>query len=126
MPRSKGRGRKRKSSSPLDPQETASTGSSATDPQPSLPHPSNGNGGGKYVPRFGSAAKKHKMDPVCKKPNKDSSDEGEEQNHWPVSCTQPAREVVQLGMEEGAGWSSTQPAHCSTLEQVFTYSLAHA
>ena len=107
--KSKARGRKRKASLPLESEEAARS--------ESKPHSAVKNtvlaapNGGKYVPRFGSAAKKQRMDSEAKKLNRDTSEE-EEQVLCPISCTQPAgsaRGDPSESEEEGE-WSSTQPA----------------
>ena len=109
----KARGRKRKASLPLEPEETAQP-----EPQPSFAvknvnvlASTNGNGG-KYVPRFGSAAKKQRIDSKAKKLNRDASEE-EEQVLCPISCTQPVGSA--RGSENVGEWSSTQPASSSRL-----------
>ena len=107
----KARGRKRKASSPLESEEIARS--------ESQPHSTVKNttisttlNGGKYVPRFGSAAKKQRVDSKTKKLNRDTSEE-EEQVLCPISCTQP---VGSAGGDLGEGeWSSTQPGPASRL-----------
>lgn len=110
--KSKGRGRKRKVSLPLEPEESS-------DMPPGQPAARENDASGsatnnerRYVPRFGSAAKRQRVESlgVAMKQRKDASEEGEEQVLCPISCTQPvggARETADLEGE----WSSTQPAH---------------
>lgn len=100
----KGRGRKRKAVSDFGSEEASST-ESQTYSQFSDGLAS--TNGGKYVPRFGSAAKKQRVDSGDKKLNRDASDEGEEVL-YPISCTQPVGGA--RGAEMEAEWSSTQPA----------------
>ena len=105
MPKSKGKGRKRKSSPPLESEDT--TICAAIETRAAVFPPSSSNGGGKYVPRFGNPAKKQKL-----KLHNDSSDDAEERSLCSFSCTQPAKKAGPLEPEEeGAEWSSTQPAH---------------
>ena len=113
MPKSKGRGRKRKSSPPLESEDATSCAAIETRPAV-VPSSSSNNGGGKYIPRFGNAAKKQKL-----KLHNDSSDDAEERSLCSISCTQPAKKAGPLESEgEGAEWSSTQPAHYPTRQQV--------
>jgi hypothetical protein len=118
MPRerlkSKARGRKRKASLPL---ESAETRSETAHPQSQPPSAINNTAlattnGGKYVPRFGSAAKRQKVDPEAKKLSRDTSEE-EEQVLCPISCTQPVGSA--RGDPSEGGWSSTQPAQSRLL-----------
>lgn len=107
--KSKARGRKRKASFPL---ESAETSSEIAHPQSQPPSAIKNTAlattnGGKYVPRFGSAAKKPRVDSEAKKRNRDTNEE-EEQVLCPISCTQPVGSARD-DLSEGE-WSSTQPA----------------
>lgn len=124
MPKSKLRGRKRKASPTLD-SECSST---STDFAESLPgqevkHSSipttvitstnRVRYGTRYVPRFGSAAKRQRIDSDTKKINRDASGEGEEGDVLlPISCTQPVGGAMgaKLDTDAEGEWSSTQPA----------------
>ena len=107
--KSKARDRKRKASFTL---ESAETISETVHPQSQPPSSIKNTAlattnGGKYVPRFGSAAKKQRVDSEAKKLMKDTSEE-EEQVLCPISCTQPV-DSARGDLSEGE-WSSTQPA----------------
>ena len=116
MPREKVKGkarsRKRKVSSPLDSEETTS---SESQPNSAVKNVLAATNGGKYVPRFGSAAKKQRVDSETKKPNRDTSEE-EEQVSYPISCTQPVGGA--RGAENEGEWSSTQPATLSSIDDL--------
>ena len=96
----KGRGRKRKSSPPVEETANTETEQQANDANTT-------NNGGKYVPRFGNAAKRQRLESGGKKLTRDGSD-GEELVLCPVSCTQPVGGAKGAELEEE--WSSTQPA----------------
>ena len=100
MPKSRGRGRKRKAS----PSPDAEDNSGVAGVKETIVSTNRG----KYVPRFGNAAKKQRVDVGGKKLNREVSDEGEEDVLLPISSTQPvggARDADMAGE-----WSSTQPA----------------
>lgn len=72
------------------------------------------------MPRFGSAAKRQRVDLESKKLNRDASGEGD--ILLPISCTQPVGGAngAELDMEEGE-WSSTQPAPKLSLPTLVSY-----
>ena len=96
----KARGRKRKASSPLAHSESQPHSAIKNTALPAT-------NGGKYVPRFGNAAKKQRVDSEAKKLNRDTSEE-EQQVLYPISSTQPVSSA-RGDLSEGE-WSSTQPA----------------
>ena len=116
MPKSKLRGRKRKVSNSEGSSTNASAGVAESLPGQEVNTPTTiltSTNRGKYVPRFGSAAKRQKFDSDDKNFNRDTSGEqGEGDVLLPISCTQPVGGAMgaELDMEPEGEWSSTQPA----------------
>ena len=104
----KARSRKRKASSPLDSEEAINSETQSTSVVKNVNMPASANGG-RYVPRFGSALKKQRVDyEASAKKLHTGTSEDEEQVVCPISCTQPAESA--RGADNDGKWSSTQPA----------------